>query len=65
MAGFGVATIILGALTVIRSKDTVQFFAILFGIWLFIAVLMGIRLVVYGILQLVVALQLRKLAHLG
>jgi uncharacterized membrane protein HdeD (DUF308 family) len=34
---FGVVTLILGVLVVIRPKDTVYAFAILLGIWLFVA----------------------------
>ncbi len=34
---FGIVTLILGVLVVIRPKDTVYAFAILLGIWLFVA----------------------------
>ncbi len=34
---FGIVTLILGALVVIRPKDTIYAFAILLGIWLFVA----------------------------
>ena len=43
---FGIVTLILGALVVARPKDTIYAFAILLGIWLFVAGLFRIVLAI-------------------